>query len=325
VLPGYSLGIYYFNTPVIYFFRALSIRKDALDIPLSECQIGTMDEQGIYIETLPEQRQSVLITGFEGWGNALNVSRAMVSFLIRRLKAKYFAWINPEQFYQYDENRPLVNIDGGRLRDFSPPGGAFYASDEEGIVILRAKEPNLRWFKFVDEVLSLCNKLGVKTIISVGSMYDDVLHSDRIISAFASNEDLLTKLKQKGILPINYNGPGGIHSTLHSEGQKRGFQCISLWCHCPYYLQGATHFGLLSQLGSLLSFLGGFELDVKELEANWRELSRQIQELIEENLELQAMIDGLRKAKVHGSWANMKGDGKKNGKIIQLKDFLDSR
>ncbi|MBW1851676.1 MAG: PAC2 family protein, partial [Deltaproteobacteria bacterium] len=196
-----------------------------------------MDEQGIYIETLPEQRQSVLITGFEGWGNALNVSRAMVSFLIRRLKAKYFAWINPEQFYQYDENRPLVNIDGGRLRDFSPPGGAFYASDEEGIVILRAKEPNLRWFKFVDEVLSLCNKLGVKTIISVGSMYDDVLHSDRIISAFASNEDLLSKLKQKGILPINYNGPGGIHSTLHSEGQKRGFQCISLWCHCPYYLQ----------------------------------------------------------------------------------------
>jgi proteasome assembly chaperone (PAC2) family protein len=195
----------------------------------------------------------------------------------------------------------------------------------KGIAILKASEPNLRWFQFMDEVFDLCSKLGVKTIINVGSMYDDVLHSDRIISGIASSEELLAKLRQKNVSPISYNGPGGIHSAMQSEGQKRGFHCISLWCHCPYYLQGATHFGMLSQLGSLLSFLCDFELDVKELEESWKELNKQIQNLVEENPELNAMIRGLRKAKVRGSWASMKDTEKKNGKIIQLKDFLGPR
>ncbi len=289
-----------------------------------------MNEQGIHIEQLPENGPSILIAGFEGWGNALDVSKSMVSYLIRMLQAKSFAWINPEPFYRYDENRPQVNVEGGLLKDISPPGGSFYAAQpdltgDKGIVIFKASEPNLRWFQFMDEVFGLCRELGVKTIINVGSMYDDVLHSDRIISGIASSEEILSTLKGKNVSPISYKGPGGIHSALHAEGQKRGFQCISLWCHCPYYLQGATHFGMLSQLGSLLSFLGEFELDLKELEESWQELKKQIQALVEENPELNAMISGLRKAKVRGSWANVKDANKKNGKIIHLKDFLEPR
>ncbi|MCP4648418.1 MAG: hypothetical protein GY852_11930, partial [bacterium] len=146
-----------------------------------------------------------------------------------------------------------------------------------------------------------------------------------IISGIASSEEMLTMLKGKNVSPISYKGPGGIHSALHAEGQKRGVECVSLWCHCPYYLQGATHFGMLLQLGSLLSFLGGFELDLKEFEESWKELKNQIQDLIEENPELNAMISGLRKAKVRGSWANVKNADKRNGKIIHLKDFLGPR
>ena len=286
-----------------------------------------MNEQGIHIDQLPEVKPSVLIAGFDGWGNALSVSRAMVSYLIRKLDATKIAWINPEPFYRYDENRPNVNIDEGHLRTIAPPGGSFHVSqvdleDGKGIAILKAREPNLRWFQFVDETLGLCSELGIRTIINVGSMYDDVLHSDRIISCIASDEELLIRLKQRNVSPISYKGPGGIHSTLHAEAQKRGFHCVSLWCHCPYYLQGATHFGMLSQLASLLSFLCGFDLDVSELETSWKELKKQIQDLVEENPELSAMISGLRKAKVRGSWASMKDAGIKNGKIIQLKDFL---
>jgi len=286
-----------------------------------------MNEQGIHIEQLPDNKPSVLIAGFNGWGNALDVSKSMASYLIRKLQATKIAWINPEPFYRYDESRPIVDIKGGRLKGISPPGGSFHIAQvdvkgDKGIAILKASEPNLRWFQFMGEVFDLCGKLGVKTIINVGSMYDDVLHSDRIISGIASSEELLAKLRQKNVSPISYNGPGGIHSAMHSEGQERGFQCISLWCHCPYYLQGATHFGMLSQLGSLLSFLCDFELDVKELEESWKELNKQIQDLIEANPELNAMVRGLRKAKVRGSWASMKDSEKKNGKIIQLKDFL---
>ncbi len=285
-----------------------------------------MEEQGIHIEYWPKLKNPVLISGFEGWGNALDISSSMVSYMIRRLKAECFARLNPDLFYRYDENRPIVNIEEGALKTVSSPGGSFYCVETspsgKGIVILKANEPSLRWMQFADDLFSFCRKLEIRTIITLGSMYDNVLHSDRIISVIASNNEHSMVLKEKNVIPINYRGPSAIHSTIHSEGQKRGFECISLWCHCPYYLQGATHFGLLSHLGALLSSLGGFEMDREELDVSWKELNKQIQGLIEKNPELQDMINELRKAKIRGSWASMKESEQKNGKVIQIADFL---
>ena len=285
-----------------------------------------MGNQGIHIKELPELKNALLIAGFDGWGNALDLSRAMASYLIRKLEAKYFARINPDLFYRYDENRPIANIEQGILKSVSLPNGSFYAvrtgSDERDLVILKASEPNLRWINFTDELFSLCKKLDISTIITLGSMYDNVLHTDRIISGITSKEDVLSKLKQLDVIPIDYHGPSAIHSLIQSEGEKRGLQCISLWCHCPYYLQGATHFGLLSQLASLLSSIGEFNLDTEELDTSWKELNRQIQGLVEKNPEFQTMINELRKAKVRGSWASLKESSKKGSKVISLKDFL---
>jgi len=94
-----------------------------------------------------------------------------------------------------------------------------------------------------------------------------------------------------------------------------------LWCHCPYYLQGTTHFGLLAYLGTLLSNLLSLELDLEDLETRWKELTKEINTLIDGNPELVAMIDQLRKAKVRGSWESVKASAK-NEKIIQISDFL---
>jgi proteasome assembly chaperone (PAC2) family protein len=285
-----------------------------------------MTDQGIFIEKLPELEAPLLIAGFDGWGNALDVSRAMAAYMVRKLNAGHFASINPDLFYHYDKNRPIVKIEDGILKSISTPGGEFYsahtASHGRDLIILKAREPNLRWLHFAHELLSFCEKLNVKTIITLGSMYDNVLHSDRIISGIASNQDLFSRLIQKNVIPINYRGPSAIHSTLQSESTKRDFECISLWCHCPYYLEGTTHFGLLASLGNLLSSIGDFELDVEEIEESWKDLNRQIQGIIEKNPDFQDMINNLRKAKVRGSWASMKETINKGDKVIHLEDFL---
>jgi len=279
-------------------------------------------EESIKIEYLPELNDPLFIVGFDGWGNALDISRGMVDYMIRKKSAKLFAKIDPDIFYRFDENRPLVDIEDGLLKKIYPPGGFFYVTSEgRDIIFMKATEPNLRWFHFVDIMLSLCQKTGVKTIIGLGSMYDNVLHTDTIVSALASSEELLAKLKKQNVITINYKGPGAIHSTIHHEAKKRGFDCLSLWCHCPYYLQGTTHFGLLSHLGALLSSLGGFELDREDLENSWKDLSKQIQGIIDNNPELQGMINDLRKAKVKGSWDALN----KHDKIIHLEDFLKPR
>ena len=288
-----------------------------------------MSARAIYTQEIPRLKKPVLIAGFGGWGNALNVSRGMASYLVRRLAAKRFATLNPDYFYRYDETRPIVSIKDGALHSFSPAGGSFYAArtgpDERDLVILVADEPNLRWFRFVEELFALCQKLAVEIVITLGSMYDSVLPSDRIISGIASDEDLLARLKHKNVNPIFYEGPSAIHSIVQSEGQKQGFQCISLWSHCPYYLQGATHYGILSHLGALLASLGDFQLDLEDLDRSWKELHEQIQNLIDSKPELRDMIAKLRRAKVRGSWESMKASTDKDEKVIDIKDFMEPK
>ena len=288
-----------------------------------------MSDHGIHIKELPKLKNPLLIAGFDGWGNALNISKGMVNYLIRRMNANHFADLDPDTFYRYDDQRPQVSIVGGILKSFRSPGGSFYAAQTDAgqsdLVILKADEPNLRWFQLADQLFSICQKLGIRTVITLGSMYDNVLHTDRIVSGVASTEEMVSRLMGFGINPIAYQGPSAIHTIIHSEACKRGFECISLWSHCPYYLQGTTHFGLLSHLGGLIAELGNFQLDTPDLEANWKKLKEQINRLIDGNSELQSLISSLRKEKVKGSTTSLKGTMKSDEKIINLQDFLDPK
>ncbi len=288
-----------------------------------------MNDQGIQIEEWPELKNPYLIAGFGGWGNALNISKGMVGYLRRTLKARRFAKINSDLFYRYDETRPHVIIEDGDLKRIAPPGGSFYAvaatPEQRDLVILEADEPNLKWYSFTSELLALSEKLGINTIISLGSMWDNVLHTDRIVSGVASNEEHWTQLKQKNIISIDYQGPSAIHTLIYAEGQNKGIHSMSLWCHCPYYLHRTTHFGMLSHLGRLLSMIGGFELNTDELDQGWEALSIQIQEVIEKDPKLQAMISELRKAKLRGSFESMQASNQRSDKVINLQDFLDPK
>jgi proteasome assembly chaperone (PAC2) family protein len=288
-----------------------------------------MNTAGIHIKELPQLNKPVLIAGFDGWGNALNISSGMAAYFIRRLEAKKFADLDPDTFYRYDEQRPVVNIVEGKLNTLTPPQGSFYAietdENQSDIVILKANEPNLRWFKFVELLFSICEKLRIHKIITIGSMYDNVLHTDRILSGIASSPEMLSELKQKRIIPISYQGPSAIHSIIQSEGTKKGYECTSLWSHCPYYLQGTTHFGILSYLGELIAGLVNFQLDTLDLQGNWKKLENQINTLVEGNSELQTLISNLRKEKVKGSAANLRGAANSDEKIINLQDFLDPK
>jgi proteasome assembly chaperone (PAC2) family protein len=287
-----------------------------------------MIESEIQIDKLPDLKNPLLIAGFDGWGNALKISSEIATYLVRKLKAQQFAVINPDLFFRYDEMRPIVHIEEGLLKSLTPPGGTFYAaqttSDGRDLVILKSDEPQLRWSGFVEALFNLCSRLSIHSIITIGSMYDHVLHTDRFVSAIASDAAMTSMLRQKGINSISYQGPSAIHSTIHAEGLKRNYACISLWCHCPLYLQGTTHFGILAHLGRLLASFGGFELNTQDLEANWEKLNIQIENLIENNAELQAVVKELRKAKTRGSDTALKG-AIKNEKIINIQDFLQPK
>jgi proteasome assembly chaperone (PAC2) family protein len=276
----------------------------------------------LVVEQTPEVSCPVVILGFEGWANGGNVAVGMIDYLIKTLGATRFAKIDPNSFYRFDDARPIVKVEGGQLKEVLPPEAAFYSARDKqtgvDLILFKASEPHLRWFSFVEVILSLCRQLEVTLIISLGGLQDSVLHTDAVISGFASSEELLERLKQMRINLAEYRGPGAIHSLIFQEAKGMGIEGISLWGHCPFYLQG-THLRLLSRMATVLADLGGFQVDTGELEKGWTQLARSIQRFIDGNPELQKAIKQIMKSKTP---SGLPRPERKDGKVIYLDDFF---
>jgi len=279
----------------------------------------------IVIEHMPELSAPILVLGFEGWPNGGNVAVGLLDFLIQTLGATRFASMNLNAFCRFDDIRPTVKIQRGELHEVSFPEAVFYAVPQEQIetslILFKAHEPHFRWDLFVDKVLSLCRQLEVGLIISLGGLQDKVVHTDAIISGLASSPELLKRLGQNEVIPIDYEGPGAIHSLIMQEAKSVGIEGMSLWGHCPFYVQG-THLRLLSRMGTVLANLGGFQIDTTELEKGWMQLARQIQRFVDDNPELQRVIEGITRSKTAGQPS---GSMKTEGNVIYLDDFFGSK
>jgi proteasome assembly chaperone (PAC2) family protein len=285
--------------------------------------------EGIRIQVKPEVFSPVCIAGFNGWGNALDVSRGLVTYLVKRLSLKAFGDLVPDVFYRYDESRPHVSIEDGVLKQFSLPGGQLFEGRATpggpDLVILKADEPTLAWRQFASDFLDLIESLGANTLITIGSMYDEVLPSERLISAMASDASMLTDLSRFQVVPISYTGPSAVHGILQAMAGRRKISCVSLWAHCPYYIQGVTHYGLMSQLVRIICSFAGCDFDTKDLDEKWEKVSEQIQEAVEESPKLQEIVESLKKDRQRGSLKVVRGMVDTSGKVVDLRDFFNSK
>jgi proteasome assembly chaperone (PAC2) family protein len=281
----------------------------------------------IAFDALPTLKHPLLIAGFDGWGNALNVATETVGHIARQFKAQSFANLNADPFYRFDDNRPMVDIRAGFLKSIDLAQGAFaWARPIDApadLVLLDIHEPQLQWRRFVDSLLDLCHQLGIETVITLGGLFDRVLPTEMIISGLVSDEKIKAKLERKKVLPIDYQGPSAIHSLIQQQASLQGLACISLWCHCPFYMQATTHYGFVARLGKLLAYLGHFELSVIDMEQHWVRLAAQIQKLLDSNSEVQHVIGQIRKERERGSWRALRPSSPTHEKVIDLRDYLD--
>jgi predicted ATP-grasp superfamily ATP-dependent carboligase len=286
-----------------------------------------MEYTTFHLETTPRLASPAVIIGFRGWGNALDVSAAMATYIVDRLNGRAIGRIDSDACYRYDDNRPVVNIQAGELKSIDPPGGRFFAlhpdAGEKDLLVLVADEPHLNWQRFSNEVVELAVHVGAPVVLTLGSMFDHVLHTDRIISAASTGGDFEAVFRRFAVAPIDYQGPSAIHSLILDACRKRGIAGASLWSHCPAYLQGITHHGLMMALGRLLADLVGFSLPTDRLESRWEALEIQIGQLISENPKLEGIIDQIRKKKRAGTWKAARQGEDAKGNVINLEDFRD--
>jgi proteasome assembly chaperone (PAC2) family protein len=283
-------------------------------------------EEIIYFEE-PNLHKPYLIIGFEGWPNAAEVSSSALQYLVENLRAKKFASLPAESFYQFSSSRPTAIIKGGRLLEMKPLSNHFYFSKHphsNDLILFYGIEPHLRWNLFADLLLDLAKKFHVSQIFTIGGTYDFVPHTyPPLVTALFNHEDLREKVIRAGLELTEYTGPISIHTFILEAALKRGLRAISLWGHAPQYLQ-AKNVKVVYSVLKVLADLAKVEIDLSELERASDYFDQQVNHLVEQDPKLQEVISKLEEAyrrseKIHLS---SKTDESKEDKVVYIQAFL---
>ena len=186
----------------------------------------------------PTLTDPIVVSAFEGWNDAGDAASDAVEHLELAWDAELLTEIEPDDYYDFQVNRPTVSLVDGvtrritwpttRLSVCRPPGAEF------DLVLLRGIEPNMRWRQFCAEMLGLLNDLGTRTLVTLGALLSDSPHT-RPTQVSGTAYDAETAARY-GLESSHYEGPTGIVGVLQHACVGAGIPAISFWAGVPHYV-----------------------------------------------------------------------------------------
>jgi proteasome assembly chaperone (PAC2) family protein len=251
----------------------------------------------IELDDIPELADPLVIAAFEGWNDAGEAATALVDHLAMIWDAEPIAALDPEDYYDFQVNRPRVVVDDGRRRIHWRTTRILLAQRTtlgRDVILIQGVEPSFRWRAFVIEIMEFAHAVGVNTVITLGALMADVAHT-RPIPVTATSDDEAT-LHRYDLEASRYEGPTGIVGVLADAAAQGGLESISCWAAVPHYAghtpSPKATLALLARLEELLDA----PIDHVDLDEDARAWERGVDELAEGDEEVAEYVGALEDA-----------------------------
>ena len=195
------------------------------------------------IHQIPELRNPIAILAFNGWSDAGEAATGAITHLMNAFgnQENLIAESISEDFYDYQQIRPMVFINNSQIRQLKWPNTNVYAiatpNLDFDLVLVIGPEPSFKWQTFATELLDLFDDLEIDLVISLGALLADTPHSRPItITGTSSNPEVASRL---GFEVSRYEGPTGILGVIQDFCQRRDIDAFSLWAALPHYASGS--------------------------------------------------------------------------------------
>jgi hypothetical protein len=248
----------------------------------------TSSDWVIELEPTPPLRDPIMVVAFEGWNDAADAASGVVDHLLSVWETRLVAAVDPEDFYDFQVNRPFVGHDEHGMRRLTWPSTQLSVASPPGllrdVVLLRGIEPNMRWRQFIAELLAAADDLGVGTVVTLGALLADTPHTRPIpVHGSATEPGLQDTL---GLEPSHYEGPTGIIGVLQDACVRTDVPAVSFWAAVPHYVaQPPCPKATLALLGQVEDLLG-LSVPLGDLPEEARAWERGVTELAEEDEEI---------------------------------------
>ncbi|PYN83179.1 MAG: hypothetical protein DMD96_03215 [Candidatus Rokuibacteriota bacterium] len=190
----------------------------------------------------PPANLTTLVMAFGGWIDAGQAPTGALRHLVRDLPATRLAWIDPEQFFVFTQERPEVRLRPDGERDIHWPRSEFFAwhpNGRDGLLLFCGPEPHQKWRTYTKAFLDVAERCGVRRIVSLGALLAGAPHTRPIrVTGRTSDPAWRSVLEAWGIYHRpSYEGPTGISTVVLDAADRRGMTHLGLMGQAPHYLQ----------------------------------------------------------------------------------------
>jgi proteasome assembly chaperone (PAC2) family protein len=241
---------------------------------------------------VPELRSPALVCAFAGWNDAASAATTALEAVAVGLEAEVVARVDPEEFFDFQANRPTIRLSEGQARQIEWPANTLLtapaASAERDLVLLNGTEPSLRWRTFGELIAGAAERLEVSLVITLGALIADVAHTRAVpITGLASDPELVERL---GLDRSTYEGPTGIVGVVHDACNARGIDSASLWAAIPHYVAAVPNPKAALALLRRLEGLTGVAIEASELEEAMARFDEQVDRAVASNPEIEELV-----------------------------------
>ena len=243
----------------------------------------------------PVLRAPVLVASFSGWNDAANAASTALGAIAGSLETELIARIDPEEFFDFQANRPTIEVVDGQMQGVDWPDNLVVAakapSAERDLLLISGTEPSTRWRGFCGYVLDIAERCGVESVVTFGSLIADVAHTRPVpITGLATDEEMIGQL---GFEDVSYEGPTGVLGIFHGICKERGMNAASLWAAVPHYAAAVPNpkagLALLRRLEGMI----GIAIEAVELEEAAAAFEKQVTQAVAANPEIKEMVERL--------------------------------
>jgi proteasome assembly chaperone (PAC2) family protein len=243
----------------------------------------------------PRLRSPILVCAFAGWNDAAGSATTALTTVAESLDAELIAQVDPEEFFDFQANRPTIRLTEGQTREIEWPGNVLLAASAPGaerdLVLLAGTEPNLRWRTFAEGLAEVAEGLGVEMVVTLGALIADVSHTLPVpITGLASDDQLVEDLD---LTRSNYEGPTGVVGVLHDACRRRGISSASLWAAVPHYVAAVPNPKAALALLRRLEGLVGVAVEASGLEEEAESYQLQVSRAVAANPEIEELVKRL--------------------------------
>ncbi len=244
----------------------------------------------------PPSTVPTMVTAFGGWIDAGEAATGAMRSLVRQLSAVPLAAIDPEDFFDFTQVRPVVRLTAEGERTIRWPRSAFWIwqppEGRAGLLLFRGMEPQRRWRAYATALLDVAARCGVTRIVSLGALLAAVPHTrPPRVTGSSIDPTWHAQFEAWGMARRSrYEGPTGIASVVVDAARRRGLASLTLMGQAPHYLQRVTNPAVSRALLTAVTRLLDLELDVSPFEVAVQAFRTQCDQAVAQDAATQAYV-----------------------------------